>query len=155
MDAQQTDIAAKVSGRIGKILVHEGQTIEMGAPLIEMNTPKSRQNRAGVAAAQQAAEAVAIKAQNGARPQEVEMARELATRLPPLNWRKPATAAADNLAREGLISRQNATKPTPTTSQRKSEAEAAKHNTTWRQRGARSEDKAAAEAQAKQVSAVV
>ncbi len=156
MDAQQTDIAAKISGRIGKILVHEGETIDVGTPLIEMNTPEISAKIEQAQAAQQAAEAVAQKAQNGARPQEVEMARA--------NWQRAQAAAdlaqtsyrrVDNLAREGLISRQKRDEAYTNYIAAQKQAEAAKAQYDMAYSGARSEDKAAAEAQAKQVSAVV
>ncbi len=156
MDAQQTDIAAKVSGRIGKILVHEGETIEVGTPIIEMNTPEISAKIEQAQAAQQAAEAVAQKAQNGARPQEIEMARA--------NWQRAQAAAdlaktsfqrVDNLAREGLIARQKRDEAYTNYIAAQKQAEAAQAQYNMAYTGARSEDKAAAEAQAKQVSAVV
>ena len=156
MDAQQTDIAAKVSGRIGKILVQEGQAIDVSTPLIEMNSPEIQAKVKQAEAARDAAAAVAQKAQNGARPQEVEMARA--------NWQRAQAAAdlaktsfqrVDNLAREGLIARQKRDEAYTNYIAAQKQAEAAQAQYNMAYTGARSEDKAAAEAQAKQVSAVV
>lgn len=156
MDAEQTDIAAKVSGRIGKILVQEGQAIDINTPLIEMNSPEIQAKIEQAQAAQEAASAVAQKAQNGARPQEIEMARA--------NWQRAQAAAelaqtsfrrVDNLAREGLISRQKRDEAYTNYIASQKQAEAAKAQYDMAYSGARSEDKAAAQAQAKQVSAVV
>lgn len=156
MDAQQTDIAAKVSGRIGKILVQEGQVIDVSTPLIEMNSPEIQAKVKQAEAARDAAAAVAQKAQNGARPQEVEMARA--------NWQRAQAAAdlaktsfqrVDNLAREGLIARQKRDEAYTNYIAAQKQAEAAQAQYNMAYTGARSEDKAAAEAQAKQVSAVV
>ena len=156
MDAQQTDIAAKVSGRIGKILVQEGQAIDVSTPLIEMNSPEIQAKVKQAEAARDAAAAVAQKAQNGARPQEVDMARA--------NWQRAQAAAdlaktsfqrVDNLAREGLIARQKRDEAYTNYIAAQKQAEAAQAQYNMAYTGARSEDKAAAEAQAKQVSAVV
>ena len=156
MDAQQTDIAAKVSGRIGKILVQQGQAIDVSTPLIEMNSPEIQAKVKQAEAARDAAAAVAQKAQNGARPQEVDMARA--------NWQRAQAAAdlaktsfqrVDNLAREGLIARQKRDEAYTNYIAAQKQAEAAQAQYNMAYTGARSEDKAAAEAQAKQVSAVV
>ena len=156
MDAQQTDVAAKVSGRIGKILVQEGQAIDINTPLIEMNSPEIQAKVKQAQAARDAADAVAQKAQNGARPQEVEMARA--------NWQRAQAAAelakvtfqrVDNLAREGLIARQKRDEAYTNYIAAQKQAEAAKAQYSMADTGARTEDKAAAAAQAKQVSAVV
>ena len=156
MDAQQTDVAAKVSGRIGKILVQEGQAIDINTPLIEMNSPEIQAKVKQAQAARDAADAVAQKAQNGARPQEVEMARA--------NWQRAQAAAelakvtfqrVDNLAREGLIARQKRDEAYTNYVASQKQADAAKAQYSMADTGARTEDKAAAAAQAKQVSAVV
>lgn len=156
MDAQQTDIAAKVPGRIGKVLVTEGQSIDVGTPLIEMNSPEIEAKMAQAKAAQEAADAVARKADAGARPQEVQMARQ--------TWLR-AKAAADlaevtyrrvqNLANEGLVARQKRDEAYTQYVANREQAAAAKAQYDMAQEGARSEDKAAAHAQARQVAAVV
>jgi len=87
MEAQEADIAPKVTARIAQILVKEGDQIAVGAPLIRMDSPEVQAKLAQATAAQEAAQAVAAKAEHGARPQEVEMAR--------LNWQR-AVAAADH-----------------------------------------------------------
>jgi HlyD family secretion protein len=50
-----------------------------------MDSPEVRAKLAQATAAEQAAQAVADKAQNGARPQEIEMAR--------MQWQRAETAA--------------------------------------------------------------
>ena len=156
MDAQQTDIAAKVSGRIGQILVQEGQDVEVGTPLIEMNSPEIQAKVKQAEAAKDAATAVAQKAENGARPQEVEMARASWERAQAAaNLAKTSFQRVDNLAREGLMSRQKRDEAYTNYVASQKQADAAKAQYDMAATGARSEDKAAAEAQAKQVSAVV
>ena len=80
IEAQEADIAPKVTARIAQILVKEGDQIAVGAPLIRMDSPEVKAKLAQATAAQEAAQAVAAKAESGARPQEVEMAPELAAR---------------------------------------------------------------------------
>ena len=107
IEAQEADIAPKVTARIAQILVKEGDQIAVGAPLIRMDSPEVKAKLAQATAAQEAAQAVAAKAESGARPQEVEMAR--------LNWQRAVAAAdlaessfkrVDGLAREGLVAAQ-------------------------------------------------
>ena len=75
MQMQQTSIAAKVPGRIAKILVTEGDSVTVGQQLIEMDSPeinaKINQARAG----KQMAQSQLDKAENGARPQEIAQAK--------------------------------------------------------------------------------
>lgn len=156
MDAQETDIAAKVPGRISRILVKEGENIEAGTQLIEMDSPEITAKIKQAKAAQEAAEAVARKAEHGARPQEIEMARA--------QWKR-AQAAADlaetsyrrvqNLANEGLMSRQKRDEAYTNFIASREQAAAAKAQYDMAKTGARTEDKEAAEAQAKQVAAKV
>ncbi|MDO5073207.1 MAG: efflux RND transporter periplasmic adaptor subunit [Neisseria animaloris] len=156
MDAQETDIAAKVPGRISKIFVKEGENIEAGTQLIEMDNPEITAKIKQAKAAQEAAEAVARKAEHGARPQEIEIARA--------QWKRAQAAAnlaetsyrrVKNLADEGLMSHQKRDEAYTNYIASREQAAAAKAQYDMAKTGARSEDKEAAEAQAKQVAAKV
>ncbi len=70
MEATKTDIAPKVTGRIGEILVKEGDQIEPGALLLRIDSPEPRAKAAQAGAAGEAAQAVANKARIGPRPEE-------------------------------------------------------------------------------------
>lgn len=156
MEAREADIAPKVSARIAQILVKEGDAITVGTPLIRMDSPEVQARLAQATAAQEAAQAVADKAQRGARPQEVEMAR--------LNWQR-AVAAADlaeasfqrvqGLARDGLVAVQKRDEAEANYKASRDQALAAKAQYELARAGARSEDQAAARAQARQVAGVV
>ncbi|MBH1979755.1 MAG: biotin/lipoyl-binding protein, partial [Comamonadaceae bacterium] len=107
MEAREADIAPKLSARIAQVLVKEGDQITVGTPLVRLDSPEVAAKMAQATAAQAAAQAVARKAENGARPQEIEMAR--------LTWLRAQTAAeladtsfqrVEGLAREGLIATQ-------------------------------------------------
>ena len=156
MEAQETDVAPKVAGRIGEVLVREGQQVRSGDALIRMDSPEIEAKVAQAQAARDAASAVARKAANGARPQEVEMARA--------NWQRAQAAAdlaskswqrVDRLAREGLVAAQKRDEAYANFVAARDQATAARAQYDLAVAGARSEDRAAANAQERQVAAVV
>ena len=156
MEAQETDVAPKVAGRIGEVLVREGQPVRSGDALIRMDSPEIEAKVAQAQAARDAASAVARKAANGARPQEVEMARA--------NWQRAQAAAdlaskswqrVDRLAREGLVAAQKRDEAYANFVAARDQATAARAQYDLAVAGARSEDRAAANAQERQVAAVV
>jgi len=156
MEARETDIAPKVTARIAQVLVAEGDQIAAGATLMRTDSPEVAARLAQAIAAQQAAQAVADKAQNGTRPQELEMAR--------LQWQRAQAAAdlaqtslrrVDGLAREGLVAAQKRDEADTNFKTARDQAATAKAQYDMARIGARPEDKAAANAQARQVAGVV
>lgn len=156
MEARETDIAPKVPGRIAQVLVKEGDVVQPGTPLIRMDSPEVNAKLAQASAAQEAAKAIAAKAEHGARPQEIEMAR--------LQWQRAEAAAelaatsfkrVDGLARDGLIAAQKRDEAEANNKASRDAAAAAKAQYDMARIGARPEDKAAANAQARQVAGVV
>jgi HlyD family secretion protein len=156
MEARETDIAPKVPGRIAQVLVKEGDAVQPGTPLIRMDSPEVAAKLAQASAAQDAAQAVATKAERGARPQEVEMAR--------LQWQRAEAAAelaatsfkrVEGLARDGLIAAQKRDEAEANYKASRDAAAAAKAQYDMARLGARAEDKAAAAAQARQVAGLV
>lgn len=156
MEAKETDIAAKVTARIRLLHVTEGQKIQAGDLLLEMDSPEVQAKLAQAQAAKEAAQAVADKASNGARPQEVEMAR--------LAWVR-AQAAADlaqtsyqrvqSLYEQGLMAAQKRDEAQSNWKASAAQAQAAKAQYELAVQGARSEDKTAAQAQVRQVEGVM
>lgn len=156
MEARETDIAPKVPGRIGQILVKEGDRIETGTLLMRLDSPEVSAKLVQANAAQDAAQAVALKAQHGARPEEVHMAK--------MNWQRAQTAAelaavslkrVDGLAKEGLIAMQKRDEAEANFKASRDAASAAQAQYNMARAGTRPEDKAAANAQARQVAGVV
>lgn len=156
MEARETDVAAKVPGRIAAMLVKEGDVVQVGTPLMRMDSPEVNAKLAQATAAQEAAQAMEAKAQAGARPQEVEMAR--------MNWQRAVAAAelaqvsferVENLAKEGLVSAQKRDEAEANYKASRDAATAARAQYDMARTGARAEDKAAAAAQARQVRGVV
>lgn len=156
MEAREADIAPKVTARIAKVLVKEGQQIQPGELLVEMDSPEVRAKLAQAEAARDAAQAVSDKAQAGARPQEVQMAR--------LNWQRAQAAAelaetsfrrVQSLYDQGLVAAQKRDEAQTNFRAARDQALAAKAQYDMAASGARPEDKAAAQAQARQVQGVV
>ncbi len=156
MEARETDIAGKVTARVLDVAVREGERIERGALLVRLDSPEVRAKLQQATAAEQAAQAVAHKAEHGARPQEVEMAR--------MQWQRAETAAqlahtsyqrVANLARDGLVAEQKRDEAEANWKASRDAASAAKAQYDMARAGARPEDRLAADAQARQVAGVV
>ncbi len=152
MEVEQTPVAAKVAGRIANIHVKEGDKISVGTLLIEMDSPeinaKIEQAEAGKAMAQSQLD----KANNGARPQEIEMAKyQYEAAQSAADLAKVTFERIDRLASEGLMSRQKRDEAYTNYIASSDKAKMAKAQYSLAVTGARNEDKSAAEAQVKQV----
>lgn len=156
MEAKEVDIAPKVTARISQLHVKEGQHIQAGDLLLEMDSPEVQAKMAQAQAAQDAAQAVADKASNGARPEEVQMAR--------LTWERAQAAAnlahtsyqrVQSLYDQGLVSAQKRDEAQTNWKASAAQADAAKAQWDMAAKGARTEDKTAAQAQVRQVQGVM
>lgn len=148
VDADTLNVAAKVSARLQAVNVEEGQRVEAGQLLFVLDSPevaaRERQAEAVVAAAGAQAE----KADNGARGEDIAVARA--------NWERARAGAQvaqatftrmDNLLAEGVVTRQ---KHDEARAQRDSAAaaeRAARAQYDQALAGAREEDRRAARAQ--------
>ena len=156
MEARETDVAGKVTARVAKLHVREGQTIQAGELLVELDSPEVQAKLAQAQAAKDAAQAVADKARNGARPQEVTMAR--------LSWERAQAAAqlaqtsyqrVQSLFDQGLVAAQKRDEAYTNWRASAAQAQAAKAQYDMATQGARSEDQQAAAAQSRQVDGVI
>lgn len=156
MEAIETDIAPKVTGRISEILVSEGDQILSGALLLRIDSPELRAKAAQASAAGDAAQAVAARARNGARPEEVQMAR--------MSWQRAQTVAdlagvsfrrVEGLARQGLMTTQKRDEAQANATATRDAALAAKAQYHMVSAGARAEDKAVADAQVRQTEGAI
>ena len=95
MDAQEVNVSSKVPGRVAALHVQLGQTVKPGELLFELASPEVQAKIAQVTAAGQAAQALASKAEAGARPEEIEAAR--------YNWQRAQTAYAYVMALAQLL----------------------------------------------------
>ncbi|MBS1875811.1 MAG: efflux RND transporter periplasmic adaptor subunit [Acidobacteria bacterium] len=73
--AQTVEVAFQIAGKVARVLVEEGQAVRRGQLLAELDGTDYSHAVDAASAQAQAAEAVARKAANGARPQELEQAR--------------------------------------------------------------------------------
>lgn len=156
MEAQETDIAAKISARVAEVAVKEGDRVARGSLLVRLDSPEVAAKMAQAQGALAAAQAVQAKADRGARPQEITMAQ--------LSWQRAQAAAdlaevsfrrVDNLAREGLVAEQKRDEARANYHASRDAALAARAQYQLALDGARPEDKAAAAGQARQVAGVL
>ncbi|SHH19415.1 HlyD family secretion protein [Massilia sp. CF038] len=156
LEAQETNVSSKVPGRVGKIHVALGAQVAQGQLLFELDSPEVRAKMTQAKAAQDAAGAVNQKAQAGARPEEVTAAK--------FNWERAQTGAgiakltyqrAEAMFKEGVIAQQKRDEAQAQWRAAEQLAQAARAQYDMAQRGARPEDKLAAEAQTRQVGGVV
>jgi HlyD family secretion protein len=156
IEAQEFNVSSKVPGRVGRVAVRLGQTVQIGELLFELDSPEVRARLTQARSAQTAAQAVAAKTRAGARPEEVEMAR--------LAWERAQTGAriarltyerVQAMADEGVIARQKRDEAQAQWRAAEEQAQAARAQYELARKGARIEDRQAAQAQAEQVGGVV
>jgi len=156
MEATETDIAPKLTGRISAVLVKEGDRVEAGSLLLRIDSPEVNARLDQANAAGEAAQAMAQKASNGARSQEIVMAK--------LNWQRAQTAAdlanvsfkrIEGLAKEGLIAEQKRDEAQANARAAADAALAARAHWDLALAGARPEDQAAARAQVRRAAGAV
>lgn len=147
VEATEVDVSAKIAGRVRALAVAEGQEVRAGDLLAEIDSPELDARLRQAEAARDAARAQSEKARNGAREEEVRQARAQRDRA-----REAAALARltferlERLARDGVVARQR--RDEAETQWRTAEAavEAAQAGLDMAERGARTEDKEAAEA---------
>ncbi len=156
MEAQEVNIASKISGRVDQIYVKENDQIKKGMPILHIDSPEIAAKVAQAQAVWEAASAVADKAEAGARTQETQMAYEQMQRakvgrdVSQKTWNRVRTLAA-----EGLLSQQKADEAQAKFLSSQKQYDAAKAQYQMAKEGARKEDIYAAKAKARQGQAVV
>lgn len=146
-EAKQVSVAPKIPGRIDKIWVHEGQSIEKGTLLLSIETPEINAKLEQANAAHDAAEAQLAKANSGARTQQIQAAYSV--------WQQAKTAAdfaktsfdrVENMYKDELISAQKRDEAYTRYQASVQQANAAKAQYDLALAGAQQEDKQAAKA---------
>lgn len=156
IEATQVKVASKLAGRIDSIYVKEGDVVTVGQMLYTLTSPEVKAKYAQANAVKDAAMAQRLKANNGARQEEIQAAYT--------TWQK-AEAAADfaeksyrriqNLFDKGVIPAQKRDEVETQFKAAKFTAESAKAVYDMAKKGARNEDKLAAGALVNQASGVV
>ncbi len=156
LEAHETNISSKISGRIDEIYIKENQKIEKGTPILHFDSPEIAAKVAQAKAVRDAAGAIADKAQAGTRKQKIQMAFEQMQRAKVgLNVTRKSWNRVSTLAKEGLLSRQKADEVQAKYLSAKKQYDMAKAQYEMAQEGARKEDISAANAKARQGQAVV
>lgn len=149
-EAETTDyrVSSKVPGRIKDIRVQAGDQVKAGDTLAILEAPEVRAKLMQAQAAENAAQAIERKAQNGARQQEIQGAFEM--------WQKAKAgrevaektyARVERLFNEGVIAAQKRDEALAQLQAMQATERAAKSQYEMAREGARREDKAAAQAQ--------
>ena len=150
-DADSVNVAAKITARLARLHAREGERVNAGQLLFELDSPevaaKARQADAVVAAA----EALAGKAVEGTRREDIVAAEA--------NWKRADAGASlaeatfrrvDNLYREGVVTRQKRDEAQAQAISARELARAARSQLDMAHAGARRQDREAAQAQLQQ-----
>ena len=151
VDVDEVTVAAKITARAVQLHVHEGDTVQVGQILLTLASPELDARREQALGAIDAAQATAAKADDGARPQEIDA---LAAQ-----WRRAQAGAdlarttfqhTDTLFREGVLTRQRRDEAFANARAATEAAVAAKAQYDQGRAGARIEDRQAASGQLRQ-----
>ena len=149
-EAETTDyrVSSKVPGRIKDIRVQAGDKVHAGDTLAILEAPEVQAKMAQARAAENAAQAIELKAQNGARQQEIQGAYELWQKAKAgLEVAEKTYARVERLFGEGVIAAQKRDEAQAQLQAMQATERAAKSQYEMAREGARREDKAAAQAQ--------
>jgi len=155
-EAKIIKVASKIPGRIEHILVKEGSQVNQGDTLVEIGTPELDAKKVQAESARHAAQSQSLKAQNGARQEQIEGAYRL--------WKKSQVGVevmektykrVKNLYEEGVIPAQKLDEVSAQYHAALETEKAAKSQYDMAQNGARYEDKMGAEALVDQASGVI
>src|SRR5690606_23292126 len=150
-DADSVNVAAKVTARVQQLHVREGDRVAAGQVLFELDSPEVAATERQADAVVAAAEAVADKAEAGARSEDIRAAEP--------NWKRALAGAElatstfrrlDNLYAEGVVTRQKRDEAQAQARSSNELVHAARAQYDLALSGARAQDKAAAQAQVRQ-----
>lgn len=147
IEATQFRVASKIPGRIDAIAVRKGQQVQKGDFLFSIKSPEIEAKLQQATAARSAAEAQSLKAQHGAQQEDIQAAyssylkAEAAARLYEKTFQR-----VSNLFDAGVVAEQKKDEAETQMEASRETANAAKAIWEKARKGARSEDKDAAEA---------
>lgn len=156
VEANDYRVSSKVPGRVLEIRVEEGQSVSAGDTLAVLEAPDIEAKLAQATAAREAAQAMARKADNGAQHEQIEAAYQL--------WQKAKVAVdvteksytrINNLFEQGVMPEQKRDEAYAAYQAAIADERAAKSQYDMAEKGARAEDKSAAEAQVQRADAAI
>lgn len=155
-DADSLKVSAKISARIAELHTYEGERVKVGQELFRLDSPEVEAKYKQALAAVEAAQAMAAKAEDGARIEQISAAEA--------NWKRAKAASdlarqtatrLDRLYQEGVVSRQQRDEAVAQADASEALTHAAKAQFDEAKAGARQQDKDAAAAQVRQAQAVL
>lgn len=147
MEARRVMVAGKIAGRVEQMLVREGDEVKAGDLVATISSEEIQAKKVQAKGALEAAKAQASKARAGARSEEIEAAKAMADRAQDAADLATATyERVQKLFEEGVMPRQKRDEAETQMKTSIAAANAAKAQYNQALAGARSEDKAAAEA---------
>lgn len=147
MEARRVLVAGKVPGRVERLFFREGDVVEKNAIVAIISSPEIEAKKMQARGALGAARAQASKAQNGARSEDVTALKAMADRAQEAaNLAKNTYDRVQKLYNEGVLPLQKRDEAETQMKASQSAADAAKAQYDQALAGARSEDKAAANA---------
>lgn len=147
MEARRVLVAGKVPGRVERLFFREGDMVEKNAIVAIISSPEIEAKKMQARGALGAARAQASKAQNGARSEDVTALKAMADRAQEAaNLAKNTYDRVQKLYSEGVLPLQKRDEAETQMKASQSAADAAKAQYDQALAGARSEDKAAANA---------
>ncbi len=156
VEATQIMVASKISGRIGRLHIREGDPVKKGQLLVTIDSPEVEAKLTQATAAEKAADAQQKKVYKGAREEEIRFARNI--------WQKTKAATdlaqktfnrIDRLYGDGVIPAQKWDEAEAKLKAARQTEEAAKATYEMAVKGAREEDKDTATALAEKASGAV
>lgn len=151
VDTKTVDLSSKITGRIKKINIKEGDFVNKGQELIILDTPDIEAKTAQADAALELAKSKELEVLNGTRNEQKAMAlNSLHKAQSDLELAQKTYNRLRNLNKEGVISNQKADEAYTQYNNAKQALLIAKNNYEMAQNGSRYEDKLMASAQVKQ-----
>jgi len=156
VEAKQYKVASKLPGRIQEIAVDKGQKIQKGDFVFSISSPEVDAKLAEANAARMAAEAQNRKAKNGAQPEDIAAAYSTYVKAEAAaQFAEKSFQRIQNLYEEGVVPEQQRDEVETKMKAARETANAAKAIWQKAEKGAREEDKAAAEALVKRADAAI
>ncbi len=155
-DADTINVAAKITARLAELKVREGDRVKAGQVLFVLDSPEVAAKEEQAHGALEAARAVADKADEGARSEDIRAAQA--------NWKRAEAGATladatyqrvQNLFNEGVMTRQKRDEALAQARSSRELANAARAQYDQALAGARDQDKRAAQGQVRQAQGAV
>lgn len=150
-DTDTINVSAKITARVARLRVHEGDRVKAGQILYDLDSPEVVAREQQISAQVQAAQAQAAKAEEGTRQEDIRAAAA--------NWRRAVAAAnlagstyrrTEALYREGVLTLQKRDEAQAQMRSADGTAAAARAQYDLALAGTRNQDKLAAQAQVRQ-----